>query len=140
IAMFENRSYIIIYIISNIIGLVFLLFSLKWQRLTRLLFALLFGGACYVNMRMANTDPGMYLDYAQLSVPAYAGFINGWFIDHIATMVSLVAAGQGLIAIAILLKGIWVKLALVGIVIFLLAIAPLGIGSGFPFSLTVSLA
>lgn len=55
-------------------------------------------------------------------------------------MVTLISAGQGAIAIGFLLKGWWVKLAGIGAILFLLAIAPLGVGAGFPFSITVSIA
>ena len=38
------------------------------------------------------------------------------------------------------LKGAWVKWACIGVIIFLMAIAPLGYYAAFPFSVTVSLA
>ncbi len=44
-----------------------------------------------------------------------------------------------MIAMGMLLRRIWVKLACIA-AIFLLAIAPLGIYAAFPFSITVSLA
>lgn len=34
----------------------------------------------------------------------------------------------------------WVRAACIGAIVFLLAIAPLGVGSAFPFSITVSVA
>ncbi|TMI91154.1 MAG: hypothetical protein E6H08_13885 [Bacteroidetes bacterium] len=39
-----------------------------------------------------------------------------------------------------LLHSWWVKLACIGSIIFLLSIAPLMVGSAFPFSITVSIA
>jgi hypothetical protein len=39
-----------------------------------------------------------------------------------------------------LLKGVWVKLGCIGIILFLSGIAPLLVGSAFPFSITVSIA
>jgi hypothetical protein len=52
----------------------------------------------------------------------------------------LIAVGQFLIAIGILLKGWWVKWACIGAMIFLFSIIPLMVGSAFPFSLIVSWA
>ena len=45
-----------------------------------------------------------------------------------------------LIALGMLLKGIWVRLACIGAIIFLLAIAPLGLYAAFPFSLIAGAA
>jgi hypothetical protein len=55
-------------------------------------------------------------------------------------MVSLIANGEGLIAVGMILKGWWVKLACMGVIIFQLSIAPLGVYAAFPFSITVSVA
>ena len=136
----DNQGLLIAYVVSNIVGILILLIAWKWRRLTRISFVLLFGGACCFNLAEAAKHPEVYVSYASLSIPLYREFIEGWFKDHVTIMVSVIAIGQGIIALGMLLKGIWVKLACIGIIIFLLGIAPLGIGSAFPFSITVSVA
>jgi hypothetical protein len=87
-----------------------------------------------------NGKPDAYLDYARWAVPPYRHFILGPFSRHIGLLVGAIALGQLTIAILVAARGRAVVLGLVGAVIFLLAIAPLGRGSAFPFSLTVSVA
>lgn len=135
-----NSPFLIPYAVSNLVGLLLLIFSLKRPRLARVLFVLLFSGACYVNLTTALTTPDFYLAYADNAIPVYARFINGWFKAHLLIMVPAIAVGQGVIACCLLLKGGSVRMAFAGIILFLLCIAPLGIGSAFPFSLTVALA
>ena len=130
------RANLIPWLVSNGAAILILSAALLKPKIARLLFVLLFAWACGLNYTMAHNNPEAYLEYASLTpFPLYADFINGWFKDHVTLMVSLISVGQGLIALGMLLKGWWVKLAGMGAVIFLLAIAPLGIGSGFPFSL-----
>jgi hypothetical protein len=136
----ENSSYLIEYIISNIVAILFLWAAIKKPVLARLMFVLLFGWASVANYLAAHRNPEEYLNYADASIKWYADFIHGWFQQHITEMVSLIAIGEGLIAIGMMLKGWWVKLACIGVIIFQLAIAPLGVYAAFPFSITLSLA
>lgn len=134
------REYILPYAISNVIAILILLASWKLPRLGRLLFILLFGWAAWMNSTTAINTPEAYLDYAEMSIPIYSKFITGWFSQYITPIILIIATGQLFISIGMLLKGIWVKLACIGAIVFLLAIAPLGVGSGFPFSLFTALA
>ena len=96
----------------------------------------IFVWAALVNARTAQETPYVYLVYGALTPSElYQTFIAGWFSRHIAPMVLSIAAGQ--LAIALLLTGPLParRLGVFGATIFLLAIAPLGVGSGFPFSL-----
>lgn len=128
------------YTIAQLASFILLGAALMSPKVARFLFAFLFGWACYINFSTVIHTPEIYLQYAPMALPWYASFINGWFKDHITTMVSCIAIGQAAIAAGMLLRGIWVKMACAGSIIFLLAIAPLGVGAGFPFSLTVSVA
>jgi len=132
--------YMIPWLIANTAGLVILFVSYRWPKWGRILFSLLFGWACFQNYTTVHTTPEVYLEYANMSVSFYSRFIEGWFSEHITAVVTLISVSQGAIAIGFLLKGWWVKLAGIGAILFLLAIAPLGVGAGFPFSITVSLA
>ena len=136
----ENPDYLLMFIVSNIVGVFILWSGYKNPKLARFIFFLLFGWASWINYSLSHSNPSAYLEYAEMSVNWYSSFIKGWFADHVTTLVTLIAVGQGVIAIGMLLKGWMVKLACVGVIIFLLAIAPLGVGSAFPFSITVGLA
>ena len=129
-------EYFIPWIISNSVAVLLLLAAIKKPKLARLLFALLFLWACWLNYTTAHKNPTDYLNYANLTpFSVYSDFISGWFKSHIIAIVTLISIGQGLIGLGLLLKGWIVRLAGIGAVIFFLAIAPLGIGSAFPFSL-----
>jgi hypothetical protein len=52
--------------------------------------------------------------------------------------VGLVAACQALIALGLLLKGFVTRVACLGGIVFLLAITPFGVGSGFPATLLMA--
>lgn len=135
------KEYLIPWSISNSIAIVFLIIAFKKTKLARLLFAVLFSWACWTNYTMAHNNPDGYLEYASITpFSLYTDFINGWFKENITTMVSLISYGQGLIAIGMILKGWLVRLACIGAIVFFIAITPLGIGSGFPFTITASIA
>jgi len=135
-----NTTYLIPWLISNIIALLMLWVALKRPKITRLLFFLLFAWACWMNYTTSHQTPEVYLQYASLSIKWYRPFIVGWFSRHITDVVSAIAIVQGFLAVGMLLKGWWVKTACIGIIIFLIAIAPLGIGSEFPSTLTAAVA
>ncbi len=135
------KEYLVPWVITNCIAILFLVSAIRKPKLARLLFVLLFMWACWLNYTTAHKSPDDYLNYAALTpFNLYANFINGWFKSHIIPMVTLISLAQGLIAIGMLLKGWIVRLACLGAIIFFFAIAPLGVGSGFPFTLITSLA
>lgn len=126
----------IAYAVSNVVALFMLWASWRRARLGRLLYFLLFAWAAWANSTTALHNPSDYLNYTQYAWPFYKSFIEGWFSQHITPMVLLIAAGQASISLGMLAKGWIFKLACLGGIVFLLGIAPLGIGSAFPFSLT----
>ncbi|HKH60907.1 MAG TPA: hypothetical protein VKA49_08750 [Flavitalea sp.] len=129
----DNRIFFIAYIISNVLGIVFLISSFTLPRLSRLLYAVLFGWASWANWSMVINNPQDYLSYADLTfLTFYRSFILGWFKDHVQLSVGLIATVQALIAISLLMKGRVYKLGLLGGILFLVAIIPLGVGSAFP--------
>jgi hypothetical protein len=138
---FNNQQVVLtVYILSNLVGLLYLFAAIKQPKLARLMFVLLFGWASWINYTTCHQHPEVYSMYAKKSIGIYANFINGWFKGHITILVSCIAIGQSLVAFGMLLKGIWVKLACIGIIVFLIGIAPLGVYSAFPFSIIVSAA
>ena len=138
---FENPTYLLLYIISNVVAILLLWSAWKQPRIARLLFFLLFAWASWTNWSTALHNPQFYIEYADLSfLSVYKQFILGWFSNHITETVSFIATCQALIAISMLLKGWVLKTGAIGAIIFLFAIAPLGVGSAFPFSLIASAA
>ena len=135
------KEYLIQWTISNSVAILFLVVAIWKQKPARLLFALLFSWACWINYTTAHNTPEVYLEYALLTPFDFLrDFINGWFKEHTTIMVTLISFGQGLIAIGMLLKDWWVRIACIGAIVFLLSIATLGIGSAFPFSIIASVA
>lgn len=137
----DNTAYLLMYGISNAVALLILWASWKQPRIARLLLFLLFAWASWKNWTTALRNPEFYIEYADLGfLKLYKQFIKGWFSSHITETVGFIATCQALIAVALLLKGWILKLGVIGAIIFLLAIAPLGVGSAFPFSITTSIA
>lgn len=135
------REYFVPWLLSNSIAILILLTAIRKPKLARLLFALLFAWAFWLNYTTAQYNPEEYLNYAVLTpFDLYRDFIKGWFKDHIINMVTIIAFGQGLIALGMLLKGWVVRIAGLGAIIFFLAIVPLGIGAGFPATILTALA
>lgn len=134
------REYVSPYLISQGVSLIILIAAWKRARWARGLFALLFFWASGTNMYTGITNPTIYLEYADMAIPLYRDFINGWFSHYNHIIIPVIAIGQLFIAIGMLLKEWMVKWACIGSIIFLLSIAPLMTGAAFPFSITVSIA
>jgi len=138
---YDNPGYLEMLIVFNVLAIFFLIAAVHLPRISRLLFSILFAWACWMNWTTALQSPDDYLQYADLSFSnGYTTFINGWFSKHITLVVGSIASCQGLIAISIWWKGMIYKIGCVGAIIFLLAIAPLGIGSGFPCTIVFAIA
>lgn len=134
------QQYLLPYLISLVAAVVFLMIAYKNTRVARLLFAVTFLGASAVNFNLGLNSPDTYLIYADMSLPFYRHFILGWFSQSNHIIVPLIACGQLLIGVGMLLTGWWVRWACYGAILFLLAITPLMTGSAFPFPLLVSWA
>jgi hypothetical protein len=118
-----------------------LVLAFRRPRVARGLAVALFTWAAFTNARIALSTPEVYLEYADLTLSAwYRDFIDGWFSRHITPFVLAIAAGQAVIAVLLTRTRQWRGWAVAGAVIFLSAIAPLGVGAAFPFSLTLSAA
>ena len=137
----DNSTYLMLYIISNVVALLILGFSWKMRRIARLLLFFIFLLASWTNWNEAIVAPHFYLDYAGLTFSGfYRHFINGWFSTHITLAVGFIATCQALIAFSMLCKGWIFKTGAVGAIIFLLAIAPLGVGSAFPCTVILAVS
>ena len=135
------KEWLIPYIISNIIFGFSIVAAMQKPMWARIFLAGFFLWASYFNCTSAVMSPRIYLDYASLgALPVYSRFINGFFSQHITAFVVSIAAGQFLIFLGMLLRGPLTKLACTGGIIFGLAIAPLGVGSAFPATVSMAIA
>jgi hypothetical protein len=138
---FDNPTYLFMLVAFNVLAIIFLVAAVKWPGIGRLLFFVLFGWACWMNWTTLQKTPEDYLQYADLNFSSwYVHFIQGWFSKHIAFVVGIIATCQGMIAISMLLKGRIYKIGCIGGIVFLLAIVPFGVGSGFPCTITFAIA
>jgi hypothetical protein len=103
---------------------------------TRWFFAIIFVAAGLFNTYTALTNPQVYMMYGEVAVlPFYRNFIYSIFSQYTAVFIIAIATGQ--LASGMLLavgKRIPLGLGTLGGIVFLTAIAPLGFGSAFPFS------
>jgi hypothetical protein len=131
---FSNHTVVIVaYIFSNLLALGMLWLCWKRSNIARLLFFMLFIWAGFTNAFTSVNNPKAYLEYADYALLAfYKSFINGFFSQHITVIVFSIAIGQILTGMFMFMKGIIFKLGCAGGILFLLAITPLGIGSGSP--------
>jgi len=137
----DNQTYVILLIISNLVAILQLIAAIKCPRIARLSFFLLFAWASWTNWKESQQSPQFYLEYADLAWSSwYRSFIRGWFGNHIQLAVGFIATCQGLIAISMLLKGWIYKIGSIGGIVFLLAILPFGVGSGFPCTAIMAIA
>ena len=129
------------YIISNIVFGLMIVCALKRPIVARIFLGGFFLWASYFNSTSALNSPEVYLNYARLdALPLYSSFINGFFSRHVTPLVCGIAAGQFLIFAGMVLNKHLTKLACIGGIIFGLAIAPLGVGSAFPSTVSMAIA
>lgn len=135
------QEYWVHYTISNVIALTVLALAWKAPIAGRISLGVIFLLASLVNAYTVVASPDAYSFYQDFAVlEIYRQFIDGWFATHAQAMVLLIAAGQFLIAIGMLSAGPLRKVAIAGVVIFGLAIAPLGIGAAFPCTIVLAIA
>ncbi len=120
------------YLVSNAATVVLLLLGWRWPRLARLVFGVGFLAAAAFNVVTAIRDPQSYVTgFGPLALAPYRKLIYGPFAAHVRAWVLAIAAGQAASG-ALLLTPRFVRLGAAGACLFLLAIAPLGVGSAFP--------
>jgi len=137
----ESRIFLVAYAASNLAAIIMLYAALKWPRVARVLFFLLFAWACWANWEISTESPNLYLQYADAAfLDIYKQFINGWFSSHIQLMVGFIATCQGLIALSMFMKGWIFKIGCTGGIVFLISILPLGFYAAFPCTSIMAIA
>jgi hypothetical protein len=133
-----NDAFLTGYLISNGAALILLFFSVTRQRMARILFFLLFVFASCINWKMALQSPQDYINTADFALILYRPFITGWFSHHVLLVVGFIGTSQFLIGVSMLLKGWVYRTGMIGAIVFLLAIMPLGIAAAFPSTLIMA--
>jgi hypothetical protein len=130
---FDHSPYLQLYIIANVAAVLFLALAIKWPRVGRWAYILLFAWAAVINASTSMRQPEVYLEYADLTfLPVYRSLILGAFSEHISLYVMTIAFCQAMIAIGLVVGSGLARVAAWGAIMFLVAIAPFGVGSGFP--------
>ena len=134
--MFEKQMFYA-YIGSNLVALIMVALSWRWKAAGRLSFVLLFLVGGIYNFGTAFARPGEYVSFIRL---AYGSFALQFFLQHPTAIVAAIGIGQLVIAVLVSLRNWPVTLGLLGAILFLLGIAPLGTAAGFPASLIMAIA
>ena len=136
------HDYLVAYAVANTFALAALALAFWRRDAARGVGAVVFAWAAATNTYWALAHPAVYLDYASLTPSAtYRDFILGWFSSHVQALVLPIAVGQLLIAALLASRRRRLRsIGVLGALTFLLAIVPLGVGSGFPFPLTFGAA
>jgi len=131
------QEFLLPYIISNAVGLLLIYICYRWFKAGRIIFGLIFLAAGIFNFYTAGKSPGAYVEIYGDSVwfSFYKDFIYGFFSQHVTLLVRTIAVGQLAVGIFLFLRGAFFKLGILGGIIFLIAIIPLGIGAAFPCTL-----
>lgn len=128
------------YLVSNVFALVLVAVAWKWPRAARIFLGAGFLLAALFNAVSSIRDPQVYVTgFGPNAVPLYQKIIYGPFAAHPRAWLLAIAAGQG-VSGALLLTRRFARLGAAGAAIFLLAIAPLGLGSAFPATLLIAAA
>jgi hypothetical protein len=136
-----SREFLGPYLGTNIVSAALVFSAIKWPRLTRVLFVVIFVAAGLFNTYTALTQPDVYLDYGDMAVlDVYRQFINGFFSEHTQAIVLAIALGQLSVGALLTGGGHPLRMGVAGGVIFFIAITPLGVGSAFPATLLMAVA
>jgi hypothetical protein len=136
-----DTRYAVPYAVSLAIASVILLLSVARPSVARWIVTLIFAYAAVYNSWLGLAKPEEYQGFAELALlPWYREIITGPFLANDGLYIVLIAIGQGIVALTTALAGRWLWIGVVGTTLFLAGIAPLGLGSAFPFSALVALA
>jgi hypothetical protein len=134
------EEYMLPIILANLVAVVLTLSSYNFPRFMRFIWGLVFIIAGIFNLITVYNEPRIYVDaYGPSAIQAYQQIIYGPFSEQPAIYVTLIAVGQIIVGSLIWSRKFWYYLGLIGGVIFMLAIAPLGVGSAFPATVIMAL-
>jgi hypothetical protein len=134
------QEYWLPYFITHVITLSLIFVCYKWPKIGKVAWGIIFILAGLFNMYTGISSPQDYVDYGSQAVGLYQKFIYGIFSSYTSLIVSLIATGQILVGIFLFMKRQLFLWGIIGGIIFLVAISPLGMGSAFPSTLLMSIS
>jgi hypothetical protein len=127
------------YIVTNAIAIAIVLIAMIWPTVARVLLSTIFIGAFAFNFFTSIANPTVYLEFGELTPSDfYRSIILGPFSKHPQMYIALISIAQLFIGVFISYKEGLMNLAMVGGIIFLVAITPLGFGAAFPSTLILA--
>ena len=138
----KSEDFLVPYILSNVFSVFLIFVCFKWPKAGKIVWSLIFIAAGIFNIFTVFANPRLYVQaYGPSAVlPFYQDFIFGVFSRNTAVFVTLIACGQILAGVLLLLRKPLFRLGIIGGVVFLIAISPLGIGSAFPSTLFMAIS
>ena len=128
-------------LITHIFALLLIFICYKWPKIGKVIWAVLFIAAGIFNIYSVTSDPQQYVDtYGQHAIPLYQKLIFGLFSANTILFVAMIAVGQILVGLLLFKKKTLFKLGVLGGILFLVAISPLGIGAAFPSTLLMAVS
>jgi len=135
------KEYIVPFIVSNIIALFLLFVSIRWKRAARISFGLIFIAAGIFNAYQSSVDASVYTTvYGETAVSFYKSLIYNVFAKNAEVYVKLIASFQLIAGISLVLKKPLYYIGIFCGIVFLLGIAPLGVGSAFPATILMAVS
>ncbi len=134
----DSQNVLIPYIVSHVLTLCLIFVCWKWPKIGKIIWAIIFILAGIFNAYTVTSDPQAYLMYSQWAIGPYQKIINGVFSSNTSLFVYLIALGQILVGALLFHKKKLFQLGVMGGIIFLIAISPLGVGAAFPSTLLMA--
>jgi len=136
----DTQDILVPYIITHAVAIILIFICYKRPKIGKIVWGIIFILAGIFNMYTGISNPQAYIEYGQSAVGLYQKFIYGLFSSYTSLIVSLIASGQIVVGILLLMKRKLFLLGIIGGIIFLIAISPLGIGSAFPSTVLMSIS
>jgi hypothetical protein len=136
----DSQNILIPYIVNHSVSLFLIFICWKWPKIGKVTWGIIFILAGIFNIYTVTSNPQAYLNYSRWAVSPYKSFINGVFSTNTSLFIYLIASGQIVVGIFLLMKRKFFHLGLFGGILFLIAIAPLGRGSAFPSTLLMAIS
>lgn len=138
--MLHDPTILTFVIVANMLAIAMVWITWRSRQWGRRLFALNFLGAAFFNAIFWYIEPEEYGYYSEFVwVDAYRNFILGPFLNNLRLFLGLIVLYQLSVGIGLLSKGWWMKSAAFLGMLFLIVIAPFGLGAAFPATLIQSL-
>jgi hypothetical protein len=124
------------YIVSHLAAATYVFIAWRWPRAARWIIGVGFIAAGIFNIWTVSHSPGLYVvGFGPHAFPPYRRFIYGAFARHTVPFILSIACGQIAAGFLSLAPLPWRRLGNLGVIIFLLAITPLGLGAAAPSTL-----